>query len=418
MDVLNAPEAASIRAIRATWCDLGNQIRAKAVHREGWARGFEVFIAAGAQGAPATADMVLPESGLTPVGEVALVPDWSTLQALPYAPAHARVLADMHHQGKPWSLCPRGFVRRQQGRLHERHGLKLTAAFENEFYLHHPDGSQVDESNFASVYALNRSRPVLDELLEALVAQRMSVQQFHAEAGPGQFEISIGHAEGLAAADHQVALRETAHAVAERHGLRANFLPKPFPAQAGSGCHLHLGLEGLSADDPRFRHFMAGILQHLDALLAITAGLPISHRRLVPNSWSGAFRCWGIQNREAALRLPASPGHFEVKAVDATANPYLAIGAMVACGLDGLERRLELPPGLESDPATLPEADRPPRLPTTAGQALQELERNAVLAEALGPELRQAFLAVRRAEVARLEELGPEGEVRLLAGRF
>lgn len=422
MDILSSPEAASIHAIRATWCDLGNQIRCKGVHRDSVQDQFEVFIAAGAQGAPSTLDTVLPETGLTPVGEVALVPDWNSLRALPFAPGHARVMCDMHKDGQPWELCPRELVRRLQGQLQELHGLTMTAAFENEFYLLKPEGQFVDQSNFASTYSLNRNRAVLDDLIEMLTAQRMGVQQFHAEAGPGQLELSIHHAGALHAADHQVAFRETVHAVAELHGLRANFLPKPFPDQAGSGCHLHVGLEDQDGntriDKPLGRQFMAGVLDHLDALLAITAGLPNSHLRLVPNSWSGAFRCWGVQNREAALRLPASQGHFEIKAVDATANPYLAVAAVLACGLNGIQRQLELPKPVEVDPAILADDRRPPRLPTSPVQALDAFERSPVLPQALGAGLSRAFIAIRRAEVATLEQLGREGEVRLLSSRF
>jgi glutamine synthetase len=392
------------------------------VHKDSIGDHFEVFIAAGAQGAPSTMDTVLPETGLTPVGEVALVPDWNTLRALPFAPGHARVMCDMHKDGHPWELCPRELVRRLQRELQSQHGMMMTAAFENEFYLLRPEGHFVDQSNFASTYSLNRHRVVLDEIIQMLLGQRMGVQQFHAEAGPGQLEISVHHAGALHAADHQVAVRETVHAVAEQHGLRANFLPKPFPDQAGNGCHLHVGLEDQEGhsrlDKPLARQFMAGVLEHLDALVAITAGLPNSHLRLVPNSWSGAYRCWGVQNREAALRLPASPGHFELKAVDATANPYLAVAGVLACGLNGILRQLELPRPYEVDPFSLPEDKRPPRLPTSASQALDAFERDPVLPKAFGPALTKAFVAVRRAEVAMLEQLGPEGEVRLLSTRF
>ncbi len=422
MDILSSPDANSLHAIRATWCDLGNQIRCKGVHKDSIGDHFEVFIAAGAQGAPATMDTVLPDTGLTPVGEVALVPDWNTLRALPFAPGHARVMCDMQLDGRPWELCPRELVRRLQRELQSQHGLTMTAAFENEFYLLKPEGQLIEQSNFASTYSLNRNRAFLDELIGMLLAQRMGVQQFHAEAGPGQLEISIHHAGALHAADHQVAVRETVHAVAELHGLRANFLPKPFADQAGSGCHLHVGLEDQDGnsrlDKPIARSFMAGVLEHLDALLAITAGIPNSHLRLVPNSWSGAFRCWGVQNREAALRLPASPGHFELKAVDATANPYLAVAGVLACGLNGIHRQLELPRPIEVDPFTLPEAQRPPRLPVSATAALDAFERDPVLPKALGNAVTKAFVAIRRAEIATLEQLGPEGEVRLLSSRY
>ncbi|MEW6283670.1 MAG: glutamine synthetase, partial [Candidatus Eremiobacterota bacterium] len=279
-DLLAELDEASIRYVRATWCDLGNQVRAKAVHRGSLksARDFVVMIPTGSQGMAATMDAVLPGSGLSPVGEMQLAPDWSTLCPLPFAPGHARVMSDMTVDGRPWEYCPRGFVRRMEARAGEL-GLTVTAGFENEFYLLR-EGllTPADETSFASVDGMNQNRAVIDELTDMLLAQRMTVLMYHPESGPGQQEISIRHASPLTTADQQVALRETVHAVARRHGMRATFLPKPFLDRVGSGCHLHVGLEGRMSDPQGrwglsevARQFMAGVLEHLGALVAVTA---------------------------------------------------------------------------------------------------------------------------------------------------
>ncbi|HXG08476.1 MAG TPA: glutamine synthetase family protein, partial [Gemmataceae bacterium] len=344
-------EASGIRFVRIVWCDNANLIRAKAVHTGALALYLEhgVSIAAGQQAMSALYDAVVPDSGLGPVGEVWLVPDWTTLTPLPYSPGQARVLGDMVRDGKPWPLCPRGFLRRQIAEA-ARVGLEVLAAFENEFYLLRPgDGPlPADSTPFAATASMDQNRAVIGAIAEALLAQGIPVEQYYPESGPGQQEITIRATHPLQAADRQVAFRETVRAVALAHGLKASFLPKIFPDAAGSGCHLHLSLwqggenllpkrNGRLGLSEQATAFIAGLLEHLPALMAITTPSPNSYRRIRPHVWSGAFRCWGLDNREAAVRVPSSPTgpgptHFEFKIVDATANPYLALGAVLAAG--------------------------------------------------------------------------------------
>jgi glutamine synthetase len=181
---------------------------------------------------------------------------------------------------------------------------------------------------------------------------------------------------------------------------------------------------GLSATG---RAFLAGILEHLPALAGIVAPTPNSYRRLQPRFWSGAYRCWGLDNREAALRVPSSPSgtgstHFEVKTVDASSNPYLALGAVIAAGLDGVRRGLDPGPPVQTDPAGLSDAERAARridrLPASLGEAIEQLEADRVLLGALGPGLATAYLAVRRAEWEALGGMTLEEEVRLLLERY
>lgn len=441
MDIQAALEAQQIRFVRILWCDNANVIRAKAFHvgflEEHQHQGISLSIAQ--QAIPVMYDAVAPDSGLGPVGEAWLVPDWSTLNALPYAPGHARTIGDMVRNGAPWPLCPRGFLKRVLADAASE-GLQVQAAFENEFYLLRPTETgfvPADETVFAASFGMDLNRAVIDDITEALLKQGIPVERYYPESGPGQHEISIRYAEALTAADRQIAFRETVRGVALNHQLRAAFLPKLFEDKAGSGCHLHLSLwragKNLMPDpqnpvlSPIARQFMAGILQHLPALMAITTPSTNSYRRLQPHFWSGAFRCWGMDNREAAIRVPSnpqppSPTHIELKTIDASANPYLALGAVIAAGLDGIRQQQELGEPVAIDPGYLSEEERQQhaidRLPAHLGQAIEHLSQDQLLLDALGPELAQAFLAVRRTEWQAMQDMSLEAEAKLLWDRY
>lgn len=435
-------DEAGVRFVRILWCDNANIIRGKAVHRGALSDYLHsgVGIAAAQQAVPVMYDAPVAGSGLSPVGEVRLVPDWTTLMPLPYAPNQARVIGDMVKDGYPWSLCPRNFLKSMITEA-QREGLEVVAAFENEFYLLRQTAAGIvpaDETVFASTLAMDMHREVIEEIVEALIEQGILVEQYHPESGPGQQEISILYSQALAAADQQIAFRETVKAIAYSHNLIASFLPKIFEGQAGSGCHLHLSLwhdgqnllPSLSTPGQLSevaRRFIAGILHHLPALMALTTPSTNSYRRIQPHAWSGAFRCWGIDNREAAIRVPSyseenSPTHFELKTVDATANPYLALGAVIAAGLDGVRHCFELPDGVNVNPGDLTEAERSSReierLPLNLGQAIAQLSQDQVILQALGSQLAQAYLAVRKAEWETMQDFELETEVKLLLERY
>lgn len=440
-DPAQALEASGARFVRFVWCDNANVIRAKAVHINCGVPALKsgVGITTAMQAVPVMYDAVVAESGLGAVGEVRLMPDWDTLTLLPYAPGHARVMGNFIDRGQPWAHCPRAFLKRMIAEA-GRDGLEIRAAFENEFYLLRPtaDGFvPVDDTVYASTLAMDLSRQVIDDLAESLLAQEIPVEQYYAESGPGQQELSVRYTNALAAADRQIAFRETTRAVALKHGVKASFLPKIFPDKAGSGCHMHISLwsgdrnlvpdtkggEGLSA---KARSFIAGILHHLPALMAMTTPSANSYRRFVPHCWSGAYRCWGVDNREAAVRIPNNPEgpptNFELKTSDASANPHLALGGVIAAGLDGVRRNLTLGPPTQLDPGSLTDPERKTRgidrLPSNLGEALNHFSQDMVLLGALGHELAQSFLTVRWAEWEALKGLELEHEVKMLLERY
>lgn len=428
-------KAKGVRYVRFLWCDNANVMRARVVPidflKDVYHRGVGISFAQ--QAVPVYRDAFVAESGLGPVGEARLVGDWSTLVHLPHAAGHTRVIGNMMYHGEPWAHCPRAFLQKMVDRAKEQ-GLELQAAFENEFYLltETEEGLEpADESLYCCVHSLNRHLEAITAMVEALEDQGLRVTQFHPESGGGQVEISVHHADPMAAADQQITFRETIHAVAHQHKMVATFLPKPFSDRAGSGCHLHMSLwkDGENISDPKHPEssaFMAGVLKHLPALMGITTPINNSYARLGRHLWSGAFDCWGYDNREAALRLPTTPSgvnNFELKTVDATANPYLALGAVIAAGLDGMKSKLKFSEGLDVDPGLLSDSDRKSKkikeLPTELSKSLDALDKSKLLKEAMGEDLHRSYMSVKREELRSALELDTvEEEVTLLLQRF
>lgn len=435
---------AGIKFVRILWCDNANIIRAKAAHinylDDYMDNGVGITVAQMAL--PVMYDSVVPETGLGPVGEVRLMPDWSTLTILPYAEGHAQVLSDMImcETGNVWEHCPRGFLKRQIQTLTDN-GLTLQAVFENEFFLLRRDDNgalvAADQTVFSATGSMNLNQAFINDLADALIAQGVEVESYYPESGPGQQELNVRYVDALRAADQQIIYRETVRGIAMEHGYVASFLPKIFEDKAGSGCHLNFSLwrdgKNISGDPQQTTHisreagsFISGVLDHLPALCAITIPSKTSYRRIRPHFWAGAFRSWGHQNREAAIRVCKNkPGtqavRFEFKATDATSNPYLALGALITAGTDGLRRHLELPEEVTVDPGVIPEKERHAKgidlLPQNLGKALTALRKDPVLLEAMA-KLADAYVAVRQSEWENLKDLSLEEEVALLAERY
>ena len=307
-------------------------------------------------------------------------------------------------------------------RLEER-GPRLEVSFENEFSLAVPDDGGfrprrrepllLDDRDDGGAGLRRRAR-------RGARRQEIQLEQYYAELGHGQQEISTAHAPALKAADEQILVRETIRGVAARHGLVASLAPKPWPDGAGNGCHVHFSLwDGErnrfhdAARDDRLsddaRAFLAGILAHLPGLCGLTAPSFNSYRRIVPQYWAGAFTCWGHDNREAPIRVPSVFGGFEeastnaeLKAADASCNPYLAVGGLIAAGLDGLERGLELPeavgrrPGDDSGGRT--RAARHPSASNDAARGARRARRGRRPHRRARARAGDSYLAVRRSE--------------------
>jgi glutamine synthetase len=417
-----------LRLVRFLWCGNDGTVRAKSSA----VRGLEDRLRTGigltvAMQAMNGLDQLQPVEGMGPVGEIRLVPDPETFRVLPYAPHLGAMLVDhVQLDGEPAPVCQRSFLKRMESRLAKR-GTKLEVAFENEFSLATVvDGRfvPIDSGLCFSTISATAAQDYVDELAAALDEQGIGLEQYYSELGHGQHEISTPHAPALRAADEQLLVRETIRGVAARHGLVASLAPKPWPENAGNGAHIHFSLWDLDGARNRFhdgsaadglsaeaRSFIAGVLEHLPALCALTAPSFNSYRRIVPQYWAGAFVCWGHDNREAPVRVPSvfwgmeeASTNVELKAADASANSYLALGGLIAAGLDGLERGLEPPEPVEVDPATMSERERErlaiAEMPATQAEALDALAADDVLTDALRPVLAESYLAVRRSEWA------------------
>jgi glutamine synthetase len=415
--------------VRFVFVDHAGIPKAKAVHRDG----FEGRARAGvglAKGVMALdpSGALHPESGLSPVGECRLIPDLSTLTALPFAGGQAMVSCDMTEPDAdtPWEGCPRGALKRVLGRLSER-GYRTLASYEAEFYVWGPDGP-LDSTPYAGSFALTTAADFVAELAQTLEEMGVRPEQCHAEVGHGNLELSVGEDEALAAADKRVMVLEAIRGVAYRMGLETTMAPKPYLEGAGNGHHLHLSLyeddspvlfDASGALSGTGSGFVAGILEHLPAVMAFTAPSPNSYQRLAPGMWASAYGAYGLDNREAAVRL-ASPvagresatANIELKPVDVTCNPYLALSAVLAAGMDGVDRALDPGEPTMVDPALLDDEERASRgirpLPTSLEEALDALEGDDALVQALGEPLVRTHVAVARAQAAIARELPPE----------
>jgi glutamine synthetase len=423
-DVVKSADEADLRLVRFLWCGNDGTVRMKASGRHGLEGRLESGIGLTvAMQAMNGLDQLQPVEHMGPVGEIRLVPDLDTFRVLPYTPNAGAVLTShIGLDGEPAPVCQRSFLKRMEARLAER-GLTLRCSFENEFSLATKvDGEYLplDSGLCFSTISATASQDYVDDLAAALDAQNIPLEQYYAELGHGQQEISTPHASALQAADEQLLVRETIRGVASIHGLVASLAPKPWPTNAGNGGHVHFSLwegdrnrfydarDGLSDEA---RSFIAGVLAHLPGLCGLTAPSFNSYHRIVPHYWAGAFTAWGYDNREAPVRVASvfrgaeeASTNAELKACDATCNPYLALGGLLAAGLDGLDRGLEPPEPVSVDPATLDEDERARRgihrLPATQEEALDALAADGLLLDALGPVLAQAYLAVRRSEWA------------------
>jgi glutamine synthetase len=425
--VVAAAEGAGVRLVRFLYTDNGGVTRGKATNirflHNRITDGIGLTVAMQAMN---MLDQLAPVEGMGPVGEIRLVPDPDTFVVLPYAPRSAAMTVDMLKQdGTPWEACPRSFLKRQIAACAEA-GFDVQAAFEDEFILavKNPDGTfaPLDESLCFSGIGMTTAAGVMDAIISALESQGIEIDQYYPELGHGQQELPIRHAPALAAADRQVYYRETVRNVAYQHGLYASLAPKPFPDQAGNGAHIHFSLwdrqgkNNLMYDEAdRYGvsqlgyQFIGGVLAHLPALLALTCPSFNSYRRLQPHFWASAYTAWGPDNREGGVRLPsqfrsdkAASTNAELKACDSSSNPYLALGGLLAAGLDGVRRKLAPGEPTLIDPGNYSDAERENlgirRYPANLKEALDNLEKDQLLTDALGPLLAKSFLAVKRLE--------------------
>ncbi|RMI43091.1 glutamine synthetase [Actinomadura harenae] len=374
-----------------------------------------------------------------PVGDLRLHPDLDRLVRLAALPGWAWAPVTRYTQeGTVHPMDSRSLLAREVERLADL-GWSVRGAFEIEWSLSEDDGTDhfvpACKGPAYGMARLSELSGYLRDLLEALAETGVSIDQLHPEYAPGQYELSFAAEDPVGAADTAVLIRETIRAVSLDHGLVASFSPKVLADSVGNGGHIHLSLWrddpvegpvnmmtgghgpfGLTAEGEAFA---AGILGRLSALLAIGAPTVSSYLRLIPSHWAGVYGCWGLENREAAMRLVTGAigdrgraANIEIKCFDEAANPYLALAGLLATGRAGLAAKASLPEPIAVDPASLSDTDRIrlgiELLPESLDEAVAAFERDDVLAEALGPEVIDTVATVRRGEIALFEHASPE----------
>ena len=354
-------------------------------------------------------------------GDLMIVPDAAAEVRVDFgdgsAPEHF-FLGDLcTTDGGAWECCPRDFLRRAAGELEAVAGLRLLAAFEQEFIY---TGTDDRPGDAYALGAFRRQGNFGEAFIAALRAAGPVPDSFLAEYGPRQFEVTVAPQPALSAADHAVITREMARATAHRFGQRVIFSPKPDPDLVGNGVHIHMSLwdgagrpathaagEKMDLSNPA-QHFFAGVLHHMAAICAVTAPSPVSYLRLTPNAWAPTVIDLVRQDRGASLRIcpvfaAANAGetarqfNVEFRVCDASASPYLALGAVIFAGVDGIRRALPLPAA----------GTTPPNLPASLDQALDLLAASEAAARWFGPTHIDAYLRFKRVEAEKVASLSP-----------
>ncbi|MBR9866948.1 MAG: type III glutamate--ammonia ligase [Oceanospirillales bacterium] len=354
--------------------------------------------------------------------------DLSTLSLVPWQPGYARIVCDGYVNGAPHPYDSRVVLKRQLKLLDEK-GWTLNTGLEPEFYLFERDSHgglvTVDDTDTLTkpcydYKGLSRSRAFLETLVESLQAVDFDVYQIDHEDANGQFEINYTYGDALESADRFTFVRMAAGEIANDMGMVCSFMPKPASDRTGNGMHFHLSItndegKNLFNDDSDVNgmglskmayHFTAGILHHAKALCAFAAPTVNSYKRLVVGgsasgaTWAPAYIAYGDNNRSAMVRVPY--GRLEFRLPDSGCNPYLVHAAIIAAGLDGIERELDPGAPVNLNLYAMTEEQRKAKgieiLPQNLNEAITALEADTVLTERMGKEIVAEFIKIKRDE--------------------
>jgi len=375
--------------------------------------------------------------GQTPADpDLIAVPDISSYTPMPWRPGLAIVMCDPHVDGKPWPYAPRVILKNALADLAAR-GMSLNAGAEPEYFLVRKTeaggirvADELDDGGLPCYDAkgLTRSYAFLTTLSKTMNSLGWSNYANDHEDGNGQFEQNFKYSDALTTADRVIIFRYMVHALAQEAGMLATFMPKPFKDRTGTGLHLHLSLWDLEGNTPLFHddhdprklglsglayQFIGGVLEHAAGLTAVACPTVNSYKRVSAGAplsgaaWAPGFVTYGGNNRTQMIRVPDS-GRIEVRVVDGLANPYLALTALLAAGIDGIDQNLE--PGepnrenlFDMEVSAVRERGIT-RLPATLAEAAAALAADGVLREAFGKvpggEYVDYYATVKRAEFA------------------
>ncbi|MEQ8285850.1 type III glutamate--ammonia ligase [Thalassospira sp.] len=349
------------------------------------------------------------------------VPDPDSVIQLPWKPDVAWVAADCVMEGKPVEQAPRNVLKAQIAKA-SKLGLNVKTGVEAEFFLITPDGAEISdpadtaEKPCYDQQAVMRRYDVIAEICDYMLELGWGAYQNDHEDANGQFEMNWEFDDALKTADKHSFFKFMVKSIAEKHGLRATFMPKPFAGLTGNGCHCHVsvwdeaGKNAFADDDMPFglsaqgKTFLGGIMKHASAMAAITNPTVNSYKRInAPRTMSGATWApnsvtWTGNNRTHMVRVPG-PGRFELRLPDGAVNPYLLQAVIMAAGLDGMANAAD--PGPHYDIDMYEEGHLvkdAPLLPLNLLDALREMGRNTALQAELGMEFSKAFLKLKQKE--------------------
>ncbi|HEY6538077.1 MAG TPA: glutamine synthetase family protein [Candidatus Dormibacteraeota bacterium] len=376
---------------------------------------------------------------LTGFPDLVLVPDPSTFHVLPWANQTAWVISDAYYSnGKPVGLSTRQVLRHQLELAREL-GFEYAAGLEVEFYIFRREQSRIglDETGwppppppvsavaqgyqYLSETRLAEISAILDPLRDHLEAIGLPLRTMEDEWGPGQTEITFDPQLGLGAADSMILFRTAVKQICQKHGYHATFMSRPrVPNVSSSGWHLHQSLQDAlgggnafssqereEALSPTGRQFAAGILEHAIPMTVFSTPTVNGYKRFKPYSFAPNRVNWALENRGSMLRVQGQPGdqgsHLENRLGEPAANPYLYMAANIAAGLDGIRRQLNPPAMVQADPY----AEAAPALPASLGEAVEALDQDQFFRQALGREIIDYLVMLKRFEYNRyLEEAG------------
>ncbi len=360
--------------------------------------------------------------------DMLLVPDLDTFGVFPWESDHGKVgrlICDIANpDGSPFAGCPRTALKKIVTKA-ERLGYRMMAGPEAEFFLFHRNGegepipTTHDTGGYFDLSPRDRGEEARRDICLVLEAMGYEVEAAHHEVAPGQHEIDFKYADAVTTADNIVTFRFVVKKVALMHGLHATFMPKPLARENGSGMHTHQSLftldganafydaQGLWELSETARSYIGGLLAHARAFVAVTNPLVNSYKRLVPGYEAPVNVAWSEKNRSPMIRVPARRGigtRCEVRVPDPSCNPYLALSAMLASGLDGIDNGIECGEPVNRNIFEMSQREKRRlkivQLPANLAEALSYLEKDSVLAEAFGDHIFQHFLFNKRREWA------------------
>jgi glutamine synthetase len=377
--------------------------------------------------------------------DMMLKPDLATFRILPYDDESgrvARLICDIFNpDGSAFEGCTRQALKRQMARARAL-GYQMMAGCEAEFFIfqldteRNPTTLTHDSGGYFDLTPVDRAEEIRRLIVKELVAMGLEVEAGHHEVAPGQHEIDFRYADALETADNLATFRFIVRDVAYRNGFLATFMPKPIFGQNGSGMHTHQSLfqDGQNAfhdPDAPFElsnvalHYIAGLLAHARGFCAVTNPLVNSYKRLVPGFEAPTNIAWSMRNRSPLIRIPDRRGQgarCELRMPDPSANPYLALAVQLASGLDGLEQRLTPPDPVNKNIFEMSFRERRKyridELPRDLHEALDYLERDAVVREALGPHIYERFVEAKREEWQEYIARVSEWELERYLGRY